>query len=543
MPPVMSPSAARSTPRTLSARASMSGAPTARADSIARSANGAESLARPASMRFAARPARTRAWSTDAERAREQVDGLLEEADRGRRVAGQPRCEAEPLAGPRAALEVVLGAGRTVDELDGALSELDRSRSIPDDRRGGARRVVEVPKVAVGGAVFRRHGLPHLDGTLVLAGRLREGEDRPRRVAGRDRGTQGASRLVGRRPVVGQLGEPVGGGGPGTGHPALEGVGVGRMEAAPLRRQQLVVRGFLDEGVAESIALDDRVGIDDQELRVDHFVERGLQVGLGQATDVGQQVVVDLATRHGGDPDEARRRFRSAGQTGEQDAAERLRQARPPLAGLVDRRGQLLGEEGVAVGAGGDRLDQLGRRWRAGDGRQQLVELVAPEPREIDPLDPWLALGLGQPGRERVLSIELVISVGPDHQEPFVANVPGEERQQVARGAIGPVEVLGHEEDRRRVAESAEQAQDPFEDADLEPVRGSRLIRRIGRHDGELGDEAGELGQAGSRRGGDPVRVDGACQRPKGLDQGTKRQTVIADRDRPALEHEPAIAL
>ncbi len=58
-----------------------------------------------------------------------------------------------------------------------------------------------------------------------------------------------------------------------------------------------------------------------------------------------------------------------------------------------------------------------------------------------------LPFGLGQPAGQRMTPMELVGPEGPDDQQPLVAGVAGEEREQVAGGAIGPVEVLDDQQD------------------------------------------------------------------------------------------------
>ena len=129
----------------------------------------------------------------------------------------------------------------------------------------------------------------------------------------------------------------------------------------------------------------------------------------------------------------------------EEHAAQRFREPFATLTGLVDCGDQLLGEERIAIGPARDRIDQRVRRCPAGDGGQQLDQLVALEPLEVDALDARLALRLGQPARQRMAAMQLVAAERPDDEQTFVARVAGKECEQVARRTIGPVQILDDE--------------------------------------------------------------------------------------------------
>ncbi len=66
-------------------------------------------------------------------------------------------------------------------------------------------------------------------------------------------------------------------------------------------------------------------------------------------------------------------------------------------------------------------------------------------------------------------SVKLVGAEGADDEQTLRPAVAREVGEQVARGAVRPMEVLHDEEDGPPLAEAAEQPQDPLEDADLEP--------------------------------------------------------------------------
>ena len=113
-----------------------------------------------------------------------------------------------------------------------------------------------------------------------------------------------------------------------------------------------------------------------------------------------------------------------------------------------------------------------------------------------------------------------------------------EEREQVAGRSIRPVQVLDDERDRGRRAEPAEQAAHALEDPDLEPARVIDARPVVG-GSGQLGDEPGEVREAGTGGRGDPVGVDLAHERTERLCDRTERQPVVTERDRTTLEDEP----
>ena len=223
----------------------------------------------------------------------------------------------------------------------------------------------------------------------------------------------------------------------------------------------------------------------------------------------------------------------------EEHASQGLGKPLTTLTGLVDGGDQLLGEERIAVGPAGDRIDQRLRRRPARDGRQQLDELVALETPDVDPLDTRLTFGLGQPARQRMPAVELIGAEGPDDQEAFVASVSGEEREQVSGRAIGPVEVFDDQHDGRTLAQATKEPQDPFEDAGLEPFDLLPGPRIIAGDDRQLRDEPGQLGECRSRSQGDTAWVDIADQGAERLDDRAEREPVVSDGDGPALEDQP----
>src|SRR6266545_3873619 len=85
-------------------------------------------------------------------------------------------------------------------------------------------------------------------------------------------------------------------------------------------------------------------------------------------------------------------------------------------------------------------------------------------------------------------AVQLVGAVGRDQQDPFLAQVPGEEAQQVTGGLVGPMDVLDDQDGGRPPPEPVEDAEEQFE----EPARlvyGRGAVFEVA----ELGHEAAEL--------------------------------------------------
>ena len=77
-------------------------------------------------------------------------------------------------------------------------------------------------------------------------------------------------------------------------------------------------------------------------------------------------------------------------------------------------------------------------------------------------LDPAGAVQLGQVGSQLLLA-RLVVAVGDHQQDPLSAQVANQERQQVAGGAVGPVQVLDHQHQRGLLTQPAQQAEQQLE--------------------------------------------------------------------------------
>ena len=449
-PPPMFPSVARSTPRMLIARDSMVWSPIARALSMARSANGTDSPDASGEHQVRRQAGQHPRPDRRGRRPVEQVDGLLE---RRIEVAVSPASQAAPRRSRARARRSRSPSGSDlarVDEVDRLPRKVDGARGVADEGRRRTRRIEQVGEVAVGRPIGRGAQVPQLDRALVLARRLGVGEDGPRGVA----------RLDGRRPAHGRIrarpssdGRARRAGSPPPRHrgrahgrsPARRPRGARAARTAAARRRRLPGPGRAGIGSARRADRGRRRGAARRRPRGAPSPSRPR---TGRRRRRGRR-----ARPVGRPPPRPRRvgpRVSGAADRRTSRTPRRVSGRRSRARGRIRRGDELLGEERVAVRAPRDRIDERGARRRADDAGQQLDELAALEPRQIEAFDPRLAFGLGQPGGQRVAAMELVRrGTCATMSSRSLARVARQEREQVTGRAVGPVQVLDDEQDRR----------------------------------------------------------------------------------------------
>ena len=229
------------------------------------------------------------------------------------------------------------------------------------------------------------------------------------------------------------------------------------VQPGPLPRQQVRVDGLPEQGVPEDVAFGP---VGHEQLVGDRLPHCALVLGGFQARQGPHQLVVGLAAgyRRG-----AEHLLRGVGQLF--DPAEQ--QGRQPggkgavLAGIAGNRGgeQFLGVVGVAFGAGHD-VVQLGRvdAARCGGG-QVLGQGRGVQRSEVYGYDAGQPEQLGHHGPQRVTPVQVVGPVAADQGDPFPVQHPGQERDQVPGGSVGPVQVFQHQQYGRRGRQLGEQAE------------------------------------------------------------------------------------
>ncbi len=187
-------------------------------------------------------------------------------------------------------------------------------------------------------------------------------------------GGQGLGRVVGVVPVRGEPGGALVG--PHEGRVGLEGLGVAAVEAGALAGQQVVADGLADEGVPEAVAV--AVGHGEQDVGADGGPQRLDEFVLREPGDGGEQAVLDGGAALGGDPDDPLGVLGEGLDPDQEEVAQGVAELSGGAAGLVGDD-ELLDEEGVAVGAFEDLLDEAGVGFGGEDAGELAVHLGAGE--------------------------------------------------------------------------------------------------------------------------------------------------------------------
>ena len=163
---------------------------------------------------------------------------------------------------------------------------------------------------------------------------------------------------------------------------------------------------------------------------------------------------------------------------------------RQALAGGGSR--QLLGEERVALGAREELVHQARLGPAPEDPGELRDDLLAREALQCDALDDRGALGLRHQRPQGMAAVQLVGAVCRDEQHALVARVAHEEGQEVARGAVRPVDVLEDEHQRLRLGQPSQEGEQELEHATLrERALDVAGLRRV-----ELGQQRREARRA-----------------------------------------------
>ena len=174
-------------------------------------------------------------------------------------------------------------------------------------------------------------------------------------------------------------------------------------------------------------------------------------------------------------------------------------------------------------------------------GRVEAVEnlphVVAAQPRELNPLEPFLAAQELEQPRERVrllagLGHDLLGPIGPHEEKAAPRHTPREKMEQAKRGFVGPLEILDDEDQRPLVGDERDQLIEDFPKLLL----GGRAVRREREAEEAVQDREGspEPGRAveeerlerGGRR--DPAQSEIVAERLREREVGARASTEEA---------------
>ena len=161
---------------------------------------------------------------------------------------------------------------------------------------------------------------------------------------------------------------------------------------------------------------------------------------------------------------------------------------------------------------------------------EQLRQLVALQPRELDPARALRPLELGQQRAQRMAAVQLVGAVGGDDEDRLVGQRGGQEAQERPRGRVGPVQVLDHEQDGRLAGQRVEQREQRLEHARLVVAAVARPALA------EAGQQRGEL-RAHGRRELLQHRVAVARELAQGGDERRVGELALGELHAVAAQH------
>jgi hypothetical protein len=184
-------------------------------------------------------------------------------------------------------------------------------------------------------------------------------------------------------------------------------------------------------------------------------------------------------------------------------------------------------------------LGSQGELAQAGGWFARANWLVEHEPQDC--LEPSHAAAAGQlavQSPQRVQPVQLVAAEGEQHQHRAVAEVGGQEGDQVAGGAVGPAQAL-HDQQQPSRGQPLDHAQQELEEPPLTgaPDRGAHGLPVA---PGKVGNQAGQLGTGGTGNRFQLVRVEGAGQPTQRLGDRRERHALLTERHAAAAQHQHA---
>ena len=185
-------------------------------------------------------------------------------------------------------------------------------------------------------------------------------------------------------------------------------------------------------------------GRGDEDAGVHRTARRLVEVVLGEPGRGGQQPVPGGGAALGGQAHDVVRRGGQRVDADQEQVAQRVAQAGAAL--LAGGDGEFLDEEGVAVAAFEDLVDEGGVRFGAQDAGEPAGGLLPGEAGEPEVPHAAQPVQFGQQGAQRVAAGHVRAVGGQDQQAAGVRGAQ-EVRQQVPGGGVGPVQVLQGEDD------------------------------------------------------------------------------------------------
>ena len=289
------------------------------------------------------------------------------------------------------------------------------------------------------------------------------------------------------------------------------------VEALATGDAEVLVEGVLDEGVLEPEAAGELADLGDERGVGGGLeeVEQGVLVVVGDGVEDAE---VELAADHRGEGQHPADVVAEPIHPADHDVADAARErgvvevdGEYVAAGVVERDGtvlvevteELAGEERVAVGLLVERAgkrESVGLHLVTGRALHQREELLVAQPAQRGAVDPGLTAEVGEERGERMVSGEVGVAIGHDHQHGRRCPADEEVAQHLQRRGVGPLQVV--EDDDEPLSRGVGQ-----QPADRLEEREALAVGHAG------GVTARNVGQPATQRGHQPSQ-----DRPVGVD-------------------------
>ena len=221
----------------------------------------------------------------------------------------------------------------------------------------------------------------------------------------------------------------------------LERRGEAAVQLGALAGKQVVGDDLAEQRVAKAV-LSAAVGDDDVSLR--RLAQRRPQHRRRGVGRFGERVVPQRAADGQHAQDVLGRRLEPL-----HADHQRVAQTRGQRAMAIEPGGQqLFGEKRVSLAAHIQAVDEVVLRCRSQNVLQQPAEFVAGQRDELDTAGLRRTLELGKERPKRMAPMHLVRAIGRDDEDPLAPQVASQEREECARRAVGPMDVLEPQEQR-----------------------------------------------------------------------------------------------
>jgi hypothetical protein len=272
-----------------------------------------------------------------------------------------------------------------------------------------------------------------------------------------------------------------------------------------------------DEGVPERVA----VGLGHEHVHRHRRPHRGEQRAVADAGDRGEQRVPAPLPGHAQGLQHLLGLGGKTADVGEHQVAQRFRQPGIEVVAVQQR----FQEQRVALAAAVHAVGQPGIGLAAQQAGGELARLAARQPGQLQPRHPAEPLEFREHRPQRVAPVQLVGAKG-DQDQHAVQDllVADQEGQQVARGPVGPVRVLDHEDEGPALGQA------PQQDQHLLEHPGPRLTRvGLGGRLPELGQQPGQvLGAPAGQQARDAAGAQVADELPQHPGERRERQAFRA---------------